>query len=80
MQEALFQSRISTGNLLKLQKELEIFLEEDYLKELKILPSDEESSTTAGFYSPINNMSILTDNNSSSSLLSAALSGGAHII
>jgi len=42
MQDALFQSRMATGNLLRLQKDLETFLEADYLKELKILPSDDD--------------------------------------
>ena len=48
MQDALFQSRIATSNLLKLQKQLERFREADYLKELKIEnnKNDQQSTTT----------------------------------
>jgi hypothetical protein len=37
MQEALLQARLTTGNLLQLQKELESFVEKDYLSEVRIL-------------------------------------------
>lgn len=79
MQDAVFQSRIATGNLLKLQKELENFLEEDYLKDLKILPSDEVDNF-APEVDASKKSSPSSTLNSSSSLLTAALSGAAHLI
>lgn len=85
MQEALFQSRIATGNLLRLQKDLDNFLEVDYLKELKILPSDEVTpmlgtSSVSPPQSQKNSKKSDKPLNTSDSLLSAALSGGAHLI
>jgi hypothetical protein len=93
MQDALFQSRVATGNLLKLQKELDNFLELDYLKELKILPTDEdtaEEDNSQTDKSDIKNNRetiIVDDSNISSSsmldsesILSAALTRAAHII
>lgn len=85
LQDALFHSRLATGNLLKLQKELEVFLEEDYMKDLKILPSDivpaersaegdQDNKSSSGTGARKNSMT------SSTSLLTAALTGGAHLI
>jgi hypothetical protein len=94
MQDALFQSRVATGNLLKLQKELDNFLELDYLKELKILPTDEDTaeednSITDKSDIKNNRETILVDDSNisssssmldSESILSAALTRAAHII
>jgi len=82
MQDALLQSRLATGNMLKLQKHLENFLEEDYLKELKILPTDEDvqdldSSDQLNKSVQSKNESLKLDSNS---ILSAALTRGAHLI
>jgi len=94
MQDALFQSRIATGNLLKLQKELENFLEVDYLKELKIQPTDQDEKEFRDVIETemdmdnddenadrsIEDLDQCTSELTSGSLLADALSGGAFLI